>query len=81
MGSIVGSVTEVGTEAPVSGVTVSIPELDMGTMTNGRGRFLLLNVPPGSYTLRIEREGFLVHEMEVAVKGGETANADPVLVR
>lgn len=80
-GSVVGSVTEAGTEAPVQGVQVTIPSLDIGGMTNIQGRFLLMNVPPGTYTLHIQREGFVTQEAEVEVRKGESSRADPVLRR
>jgi hypothetical protein len=42
-GVVVGLVTEDGTEAPVGGARVSIPALEIGSMANVHGRFLLLN--------------------------------------
>jgi hypothetical protein len=71
-GHVTGTVTEMGTGAAVAGAQVSIPALEVGGITNLGGRFLLINLPPGSYSLRIEKSGCPAYETEVVVTAGET---------
>lgn len=69
-GSIRGRVVMEGTERPLGGVQVSIPELDVGTLTDNAGSFTLSAVPVGTYTLRVEFIGYSTRETEVAVRAG-----------
>jgi len=80
-GIVLGSVMESGTGAPIASARVSIPTLNIGALTNLQGRFLLLNVQAGTYSLRIEKEGFTPFETEVVVKVGETAEVNPAIRR
>ena len=56
-GQIVGQVTDVQTGAPLSEVQVYIQGTGLGVLTRQNGRFILLNVPPGTYDLTAERIG------------------------
>ena len=56
-GKIAGRVVEAGTGAPLPAASVYIPELKRGTSTDADGFYYLLNVPPGTYTLRAEYLG------------------------
>lgn len=68
-GSLSGRVLDAGTDRPVGAVEIVLPELDRRTTTNGRGRFLLDDVPLGVHTLRVEHLGFASAEREVEVHG------------
>jgi len=57
-GRIAGRVTDQETGAPIAGVQVHIEALNLGTVTQEDGRFLLLNVPAGSHTVRAEHIGY-----------------------
>ena len=50
-GQIVGQVTDGQTGAPLSEVQVYLPGTGLGVLTRQNGRFILLNVPPGTYEL------------------------------
>jgi TonB-dependent starch-binding outer membrane protein SusC len=69
--SIAGSVVAEGTQQPLPTVYVAIPALGIGTQTDERGRFLLLQVPQGRHTLRFSLLGFKQQSLEVTV--GATA--------
>ncbi len=56
-GKIAGRVVEAGTGDPLPAANVYIPELQRGTATDADGFYYLLNVPPGTYTLRAEYLG------------------------
>jgi len=71
-GTITGVVIDAATLRPMSSVQVHIPSVQMGTLTNDSGRFLLLNVASGVYTLRAEQVGYGSVEQSVTVSSGQT---------
>src|SRR5688572_14648566 len=56
--SITGQAIAQGTGELLAGVRVSLPALNVSTVTDQGGRFVLLNVPHGSHTLRMTRIGY-----------------------
>ena len=58
--------------APVAGATVTIVGSALGGVTNARGGFLILNVPSGSQTVRVESLGYGTVETAVQVTAGQT---------
>jgi outer membrane receptor for ferrienterochelin and colicins len=59
-------------KSPLQGVSVSIPMLNNGTITDEEGGFLLKNLKEGSYLVKISFIGFRTLEEIVEVKEGET---------
>jgi len=57
-GKIVGTVTDAQTGEPVLGATVFIEELRMGAVTDGEGRYFILNVPAGRYAVHAQLIGY-----------------------
>ena len=57
-GRIAGDVTVAGTTETLPGVNVIIEGLHIGAATNIDGYYSILNVPPGTYTLRASAVGF-----------------------
>jgi hypothetical protein len=53
-GTITGVVQDDISRQPLSSVQVYIPSLDLGVLSQENGRYLLLNVPVGTHTLRAE---------------------------
>ena len=51
-GSITGQVVDVETLQPLPGAQVFIPSLEMGTLANQDGRFLMISVPAGEQNER-----------------------------
>ncbi|WP_243663545.1 carboxypeptidase-like regulatory domain-containing protein [Rhodothermus marinus] len=51
-GKIVGRVTDAQTGEPLPGVNVVILETQQGASTDADGYYVILNVRPGTYTLR-----------------------------
>ncbi|MXW08440.1 MAG: TonB-dependent receptor [Gammaproteobacteria bacterium] len=78
-GRITGVVTESGSGGPVSEAQVYLPDQALGGLSRANGRYLIINVPPGTYTVRAERIGLGSAEQEVTVGAGETVTADFVL--
>jgi hypothetical protein len=82
-GSIVGTVTDTaGGVLPSVNVTVAGEAL-MGirqTLTNAEGRFRVVALPPGEYTISVAFDGFTTFESRnVRVGAGSTSTIDAVL--
>ena len=73
-GRITGVVTDAQSGATVGEVQVYVVGSTLGTLTRSNGRYLILNVPPGSYELRAERIGFqtVTESVDVPVDGTVT---------
>jgi len=57
-GKIAGKVTDLDTGEPLPGANVTIVGTSMGASTDSQGRYFILNVPPGTYTLRVSFIGY-----------------------
>src|SRR5688572_13505170 len=75
-GTVAGRVVQGGTERPASGAQVSIPGTGLGQVVNNEGRYLLLNVPPGEVTVRVQLLGFGTEEKRATVAAGQTVTVD-----
>lgn len=51
-GKIVGQVVDASTGEPMPGVNIVIEDTPLGAATDIDGTYLILNVPPGNYTMR-----------------------------
>ncbi len=80
VGTIVGSVFDEATGDPLIGATVRIDGGVLGAPTDLDGHFTILNVPPGTYGLRVSYVGYsskLITDVEVA--SGGSARIDVTL--
>lgn len=57
-GKLTGTVTDAETGKPVEGVAVVIQGTTLGSNTNASGRYFIIQVPPGSYSVQARRIGF-----------------------
>lgn len=71
-GTVTGTVTDATSNAGLQSVQVYLLDTGLGTLTNASGRFLILNVPAGSYTLRAERLGYGAQDVQIQVSAGGT---------
>jgi outer membrane receptor protein involved in Fe transport len=62
-GKIIGRVTDKGTQEPLLGANVVVLNTTLGAMTDTDGRYVILNVPPGTYSMRISYMGYTTIEM------------------
>ena len=76
MGTVTGSVVDDATGAPVNGVQISIEGTNRGGLTNQQGRYLVVNVPAGTHTVRATYIGFRTTTTEVSVTADAIATAD-----
>ena len=75
-GRIEGTVTDGRTHQPLASVSVFIQGAGIGSQTNDRGRYVLVNVPSGQYEVRARRIGFSTSARRVTVSENQTANVD-----
>ena len=57
-GKITGKITDAESNDPLPGANVSIEDTQMGAATNLDGEFIIINVPPGVYSLRVSMMGY-----------------------
>jgi outer membrane receptor protein involved in Fe transport len=78
-GKIAGQVVDTQ-KRPLVGVNVAVPALRTGAVTDEQGRYTILNVPPGTWDLRIALLGYgPVVVTGVEVSADLTARADATL--
>jgi TonB-linked SusC/RagA family outer membrane protein len=76
-GSVNGTVTSAETGEPLSGVQVFLEGTSFGTITQQNGRFILVNVPAGTYAVVGRMIGFGAGRAEnVRVQTGATATVN-----
>lgn len=76
-GTVTGRVTAAAGEGPVADAHVVILGSRFGAQTREDGRYTIVGVTPGTYTLRVVRIGFVPDTLNgVIVRDGETTTAD-----
>ncbi len=65
-----------GTGTPVARATVQIPELGRSAVTDGRGAFVLPDVQPGRWMVRVSAPGLRAHEVGVQVPASGSVRLD-----
>ena len=78
-GRIEGTVTDARSQSPIGNATVFIEALGIGSQTNDRGKYVLVNVPAGEQKVQVRRLGFATVSRTVAVQAGQTATVDVAL--
>jgi outer membrane receptor protein involved in Fe transport len=79
-GSVYGKVFDERTSEPLAVVQVYIPSLGVGTLTNLDGRFMLRNVPAGTYEVMVELLGYAPKTITgVVVQSGSGTSLDVLL--
>ncbi len=75
-GTLVGTVRDAASQRPLEAVQVYIGGSGIGALTNGAGRFLMLNVPAGEVALVAELVGYKSGSQTVTVAAGESVVAN-----
>ncbi|MEJ2204456.1 MAG: TonB-dependent receptor [Gemmatimonadota bacterium] len=72
-GAITGTIVSAETGEPLSAAQVSVEGTGLGALTQANGRFLILRVPTGTYTVEAILIGFASARQGVTVTEGESA--------
>jgi TonB-dependent SusC/RagA subfamily outer membrane receptor len=72
VGTITGIVRDSRTLQPAASAQVHIPALQLGALAQANGRYLLVNVPAGTHTIRAERIGYRPVTQQVTVADNQT---------
>ncbi|MBC8180778.1 TonB-dependent receptor [candidate division KSB1 bacterium] len=76
-GKIVGIVTDANNGEPLAGANILIEGTIMGAAASLDGYYVILNVPPGTYTLKATMMGYTTYSVsEVRVKIDQTTTID-----
>jgi TonB-linked SusC/RagA family outer membrane protein len=78
-GTVSGSVTQSGTGLPVEGAQVRLDGTSHTGITQANGRYLLVNVPAGTYTVLAEMIGHQTTRKQLVVTAGQTTTENLVL--
>ena len=78
-GSINGQVSETGSGAPISGVSVSTQPATSSVTTDTQGNYSITGVQPGSYAITASRTDYTPGSANVSVVAGQTATANITL--
>jgi hypothetical protein len=57
-GKLTGLVTDAETGKPIEGVSVVVQGTTLGQTTNAAGKYFIIQVPPGTYTVQARRLGY-----------------------
>jgi Fe(3+) dicitrate transport protein len=71
-GSIAGSITLTDNKTPVPGAIVRVAGTTLGALADSTGRFMLVRVPAGSYSLEATAPGHTLERRELLVRDGDT---------
>ena len=75
-GSVQGTVVDDGGGAALAGAVVAIEELGLSATTGSDGTFVIGDVPNGSYSLTVTRQGFAPLTSGVTVAAGQPVRLD-----
>jgi TonB-linked SusC/RagA family outer membrane protein len=75
-GAITGTVVSSQTGEPLSAAQVSVEGTGLGALTQANGKYLILRVPAGTYTVTAVLIGFANATAQVTVADGQSAVAD-----
>lgn len=78
-GRITGLVTSARSTAPLPDVQVYLSPSDQGALSRQNGRYLILNVAPGTYTLAAQRIGYATQTREITVTADQETVVDFVM--
>ncbi|HET6566907.1 MAG TPA: TonB-dependent receptor [Rhodothermales bacterium] len=78
-GKLSGTVTETGTTNPVPGATVVLENTTFATATDSEGRYVIIGITPGVFTVRFSSVGFTpkaIEDVRVTSDRTTTLNAN-----
>ncbi len=79
--TITGVVRDQATGQPLGSAQVYIAGLELGSLTQANGSYILLNVPAGTHTVSVQQLGYATQSIDVTVTAGQTVQQDFALTR
>ena len=70
-GNIKGSITD-DLKSPLQQVNIVLDKTNFNTTTNGKGEYIISNIPPGYYSIIISHIGYQSIKRDIIVKKNET---------
>lgn len=74
--SVEGYVKDAKTGEPLFGANILLIGTNMGIATNMHGRFVISNVPQGTYTIRVSYIGYKTQKVEIKINDGVNIKQD-----
>jgi TonB-linked SusC/RagA family outer membrane protein len=78
-GTIQGLILDQTSNRPLPGAEVHIQGTDLRMITNEQGRYLIMNVPAGTHTLRVELLGYNTVTRQFTATAGQTTTVNVTL--
>ena len=75
-GSVTGQVIDQTNNRPLNGAQVVLEGIQRGALSDARGRYLITNVPAGTYSVRVTFIGYGTQTVDVSVPAGGVATAN-----
>ncbi|MDE2724291.1 MAG: carboxypeptidase-like regulatory domain-containing protein, partial [Gemmatimonadota bacterium] len=72
VGTITGTVTDAESGEKLEAVQIYIPALTLGAVSDEQGRFIIENVPVGTYELKADLIGYASATVAITVMAGQT---------
>lgn len=72
--SLSGAITDAKTNEPLTGVTVYLPDMKTGAVTDINGRFKVGHLPSGNFTVTVSFLGYKTISAQVFIKGATQHN-------
>lgn len=72
--SLSGKITDMDSHAPLVGVTVYIPDLKTGSVSDAGGSFKIGHLPSGQFVVEVRLLGYKTIAQQVAIKGNTVFN-------
>ncbi|MEW6750289.1 MAG: TonB-dependent receptor [Candidatus Latescibacterota bacterium] len=80
-GKLAGVVKDAQTGDPLPNANIVLVDSKLGTVSDEKGRFFVLNVPPGTYSVRVTYIGYTAYQLEeVRISADLTTNLDVKMV-
>ena len=73
-----GKITHNSNHAPIQGVSIYIPDLKLGAVTDVDGKYTINNIPHGTYLVVIRSIGYASQTKEITTKGTDKADFELV---